>query len=82
MAKDDYFVVVYRILSYLYDCFRGGEKPDIDFFGPEALKINNGYWTNVMESLSNEGYVTGVTTVPDSAPACKAGGYNSRYLYQ
>lgn len=73
MAKDDYFVIVYRILSYLYDCFRGGDGADIDFFGPDALKINNGYWTNVMESLSNEGYVTGVTIVPrmGTAPGIK-----------
>ena len=33
MAKNDYFVVAYRILTYLYECFKAGEKPDIDFFG-------------------------------------------------
>lgn len=59
MAKDDYFVIAYRILSYLYECFKAAEKPDVDVFGPDALRINNGYWVNVMESLSNEGYISG-----------------------
>ncbi len=59
MAKDDYFIIAHRILAYLYECFKAGEKPDADAFGPDALKINNGYWVNVMESLSNEGYVKG-----------------------
>lgn len=27
MAKDDYFVVVYKILKYLYECLKKGEKP-------------------------------------------------------
>ncbi|MFW5630377.1 hypothetical protein [Acetivibrio ethanolgignens] len=51
MAKDDYFVIVYRILNYLYECFKAGERPDMEMFGPVALRINNGYWVNVMESL-------------------------------
>lgn len=60
MAKNDYFVIAYRILTYLYSCFMAGENPETEAFGPDALKINNGYWVNVMESLSNEGYITGV----------------------
>lgn len=60
VAKNDYFVVVYRILTYLYQCFMAGEKPDAELFGPEALGINNGYWANVMESIYNEGYITGI----------------------
>ena len=60
MAKNDYFVIVYRILTYLYACFMSGEQPDLDMFGPDALGINNGYWANVMESIADEGYVKGV----------------------
>lgn len=63
MAKNDYFVITYRILTYLYECFKTGEKPDTDFFGAEALKINNGYWVNVMESLYNEGCITGISVI-------------------
>lgn len=60
MAKDDYFVIAYRILHYLYKCFMSGEAPDMDFISPDALKINPGYFVNVMESLSDEGYIKGV----------------------
>lgn len=45
MAKDDYFVLAYRILKYLYECFKAGERADTDMFGPAALGINNGCWT-------------------------------------
>lgn len=61
MAKDDYFVLVYRILKYLYGCFKDGERPVKEMFGAEALGINNRYWVNIMESLSEEGYIRGVT---------------------
>lgn len=43
MAKDDYFVLAYRILKYLYECFKAGERADTEMFGPGALGINNGY---------------------------------------
>lgn len=61
MAKDDYFVLVYRILNYLYEYFKVGEKPDLDMIGPAALGIPRGYWMNIMESLSNEGYIRGIS---------------------
>lgn len=64
MAKDDYFVIVYRILTYLYECFKQGEAPDISLFGPDALGINNGYWGNIMESLLSEGYIKGIAVLP------------------
>lgn len=63
MAKNDYFVVVYRILRYLLDCFMSGERAAAEMFGPDALGIPNGYWTNVMESIINEGYITGAICV-------------------
>lgn len=61
MAKNDYFVIVYRILTYLYECFQAGERADLDMISPEILKINNGYWINVIESMFEERYVSGVT---------------------
>lgn len=60
MAKDDYFVIAYRILSYLYACFKAGEKAEKAMFDSSALGINNGYWVNVIESLYREGYIMGV----------------------
>ena len=63
MAKNDYFVIAYRILHYLYECFQTGERPDTAMFGPDAIGIGNGYWVNVMESLSNQGYITGIAFI-------------------
>ena len=63
MAKNDYFVIVYRILTYLYACFMSGDQPLLEMFGPDALGINSGYWLNVMESISDEGYVKGIVPV-------------------
>lgn len=60
MAKDDYFVITYRILAYLYECFKQGKMPNPGMYEPDALGINNGYWKNAMESLLSEGYITGI----------------------
>ena len=64
MAKDDYFVLVYRILTYLYECFQTGEKAELDRFGADALKVSNGYWTNILESIAEDGLVKGVVVIP------------------
>lgn len=65
MAKDDYHVIVYQILSYLYDCLKRGIDPDprqiscrSDFF-----RINERYWSYVMVSLLDYGFVDGCARV-------------------
>lgn len=63
MAKNDYFAIAYKILAYLYECFQTGEEPDTALYNAYALGINTGYWLNVMESLSDEGYIKGVSFV-------------------
>ncbi|MCD8295185.1 MAG: YjcQ family protein [Clostridia bacterium] len=60
MARNDYFVIAYRILEYLYECFKAGEKPEVEMYGPQAMEINNAYWVSLMESLSDEGYIKGI----------------------
>ena len=37
MAKDDYFVVMYKILAYLYQCLKDGVKPNIGVVGLHNL---------------------------------------------
>lgn len=64
--KNDYFDVAYRILEYLYSCFMAGTKPDTDFFDCDAIKINRGYWFNVMRSLCEEGYIRGIEVISGS----------------
>ena len=54
---DDYFVIVYRMLSYLYDCFVSGNEPDLGCISPDALGINTGYWKNIISCLLREDFI-------------------------
>ena len=62
MAKDDYHVLVYQILSYLYVKLKNGEMPDPEMLkaDSEYLKINEQYWLYIMENLVKDGYIDGI----------------------
>lgn len=60
MTNNDYFVIVYRLLSYFYECLKNGETPNIDEFSPEALRVNKTYWANIMDDLISDGYVRNI----------------------
>lgn len=47
MAKDDYFVIVYKILSYLYVKLKSGEdvNPNMITHDNQLLQINRKYIT-------------------------------------
>ncbi|MCD7796779.1 MAG: YjcQ family protein [Clostridiales bacterium] len=51
MLWNDYFVVVYRILSYLYDCLKKDEKVNREAISPQGLNIVSGYWMYILEYL-------------------------------
>lgn len=59
MAKNDMHVVVYKILSYLYECMKQGKEPSGGKFSAEALGINQPYWTAIMVELIERGLVKG-----------------------
>lgn len=61
MARDDYFVLVYRVLNYLYACLKSGEKPEADAISPGALGINPAYWRYLMGHMAAAGLVSGIT---------------------
>lgn len=71
MAKDDYYVIVYQILSYLYQRLKKGEDVDpkqiswdSDFFS-----INKKYWNYIMVNLIRQGLIDGIRQVEiDNAP--------------
>lgn len=46
MARDDYFIIAYRILAYLYVCLKEGVQPDISYISADspAIGINESYW--------------------------------------
>ena len=67
MAKDDYYVIVYQILAYLYQCLKNGHKPDVSLieYGGHYCPVNKLYWTYVMEHLQAEGYIEGLDFARD-----------------
>lgn len=40
MAKDDYHVIVYKLLAYLYRCLKDGEAIQTDLLEPGSRMIN------------------------------------------
>ena len=66
MARDDYFVIAYRILAYLYVCLKSGEKPDISYVSAnsEALQISQNYWEYIIRHLYEDGNLEGVSLMP------------------
>lgn len=61
MAKDDYFVIVYQILSYLYQRLKRGESMDARMISAESdlYTIPYSYWLYIIENLVDDGYILG-----------------------
>lgn len=81
MAKDDYFVIVYQVLSYLYQCLKKGTDPEPKMLmhSSPLLHINEKYWAYIIKTLFDEGYLTGVDflempgsliPIPDNMEQC------------
>ena len=64
MAKDDYFVIVYKILAYLYVQLKAGQPIDSDMLAAHGglFHINESYHAYILTSLLDEGYIDGVRT--------------------
>ena len=58
MALDDFEVVAFKILSYLYRCMKGGKKVDIAALR-QFVGCNEAYFGAVARSLQSKGYVEG-----------------------
>ena len=43
MAQNDYFVIVYQVLKYLYECLKKGEKPEACYLTASAYNIHENY---------------------------------------
>lgn len=57
MAKDDYFVIAYRILDYLYQCFKLGAKPDIFSIYYDVFEIEYKTWMEIIGNLQKNGHI-------------------------
>lgn len=60
MAKDDYHVIAYRILAYLYACLKEGAQPNLADFGFEKYGIKESYWNFIILELAEKGYIKGI----------------------
>ena len=59
MAKDDYFVLVYKLLTILYTTLKNGKVVT----DSELKELSEGlpldYWEYILKSLSEDGYISG-----------------------
>lgn len=59
MAKDDYYVIVYKILAYLYVQLKAGKPIDAEMISADGklFNINVKYHSYVISNLVNDGYI-------------------------
>ena len=63
MAKNDFHVVAYRILQYLYECMKAGQDPEVDKITAENYEINDRYFNTIIKELYENGYIDNVSEV-------------------
>jgi predicted unusual protein kinase regulating ubiquinone biosynthesis (AarF/ABC1/UbiB family) len=64
MAKNDFFVIVYQVLWYLYDCLKNNKPVDMALLDSKNFSIPDPYWEYIMRNLVSEEYIVGVTVTP------------------
>lgn len=60
MAQNDMYVVMYKIIAYLYDCMKRGAEPSISEWDAAALGIPEPYWANIVGQMVDHGLLAGV----------------------
>ena len=62
MAKDDYFVLVCKVLCYLYDCLKSGKTVDINYLdnSNKQFAVNDSYWEYIISTMAEEGLIRNV----------------------
>lgn len=61
MAYNDMDVVIYKILTYLYECMKNGVKPREEDMCSSAklFRIPAQYWAQIIEEMQEEGLIKG-----------------------
>ena len=65
LNKDDYHVIVYKILTHLYSQLKKGapiEAEMLMYDGP-LFQINRTYWVYIMQNMIDQGYIRGLTNI-------------------
>ena len=67
MASDDFYVLVCKLLLYLYDCKKEGVKPDKSRLAPNTkmFPINEEYWHFIMVNVARHSWADGIITMDD-----------------
>ena len=62
MARDDYPVIVYQILSYLYKQLKDGKPIQEKYLKADGklFQINYTYWVYILINLQKDGYIEGL----------------------
>lgn len=65
MARDDYYVIVYKLLAYLYVQLKKGEAidPDMLVYDGGLFQINRSYWVYIIRNMLEQGYIIGIHNV-------------------
>lgn len=65
MAKDDYFVIVYKILAYLYTSLKTGNPidPECLMYDGSMFQINRKYWVYILFNMEEQGLIRGLSNV-------------------
>lgn len=61
MAQNDMEVIMYKILSYLYECMKAGKRPRPEDFCYDCgmFRISEMYWNQIMAELIEQGFIRG-----------------------
>jgi hypothetical protein len=59
MSKDDYYVIVYRLLTYYYGCLKKGTPPNATALTAKKYGIGAGYWEFINTALFEGGLLSG-----------------------
>lgn len=65
MAKDDYFVLVYKLLRYLYRCLKTNTPASWEIVAPHTkdFPIGEEYFVYLLSHLLTDGYIEGIAEV-------------------
>lgn len=63
MAKDDYYVIVYKILAYLYSQLKKGAPIEVErlLHDGTLFNINYDYWVYIFVNMLEQGYIKGIS---------------------
>ena len=65
MAKNDYFVIVYKVLGYLYDCLKKGNDPDLNYLEQifEVSNVGADYSDYIYSHMFEDGLIQGIALI-------------------